>query len=36
VVAEQLRQLCESFPSLWAEFDRPAWRERLATAVSVI
>ncbi|MGD8584436.1 MAG: CHAD domain-containing protein [Chloroflexota bacterium] len=36
VIADQLQQLRESFPSLWAEFDRPDWRQRLASAVAVL
>jgi len=35
-IADQLQQLRESFPGLWAEFDRPEWRRRLASAVAVL
>jgi CHAD domain-containing protein len=36
VVSERLLQLREGFPSVWAEVDSPAWRERLAAAVAVL
>jgi CHAD domain-containing protein len=36
VIAGQLNELRESFPDVWEEFDRPAWRERLASAVAIL
>jgi CHAD domain-containing protein len=36
VIVDQLLQLRESFPGLWAEFDHPDWRRRLASAVAVL
>lgn len=35
-IADQLQRLREGFPGLWAEFDRREWRQRLASAVSVL
>jgi CHAD domain-containing protein len=32
----ELQRLIDEFPSLWAEFDRPEWRQQLASAVAVL
>ena len=36
VIEGQLKQLQESFPSLWAELDGQEWREQLAAAVAIL
>jgi CHAD domain-containing protein len=36
VVEDRIGQLRAEFPGLWAEFDQPEWRKRLATAISIL
>jgi CHAD domain-containing protein len=36
VVADRLQGLREGFPAAWEAFDRPDWRQRLASAVAVL
>ena len=32
----ELQRLVDGFPQLWEEFDRPVWRQQLASAVAIL
>jgi CHAD domain-containing protein len=32
----ELQRLVDGFPQLWGEFDRPVWRQQLASAVAIL